>query len=39
MSKSEELLEKLDKQVSLKNVLEACRDAYELGEMPRYMPW
>lgn len=39
MSKWEELIEMMDKQVSLKEVLDACKDAHEVGEGARYMPW
>lgn len=32
MSKWEELIEMMDKQVSLKEVLDACKAAHEVGE-------
>lgn len=35
----EEYLNSIDRQVSLKEVLEACIDCHNLGDAPRYMPW
>lgn len=39
MTEWEKLTSSMDRMVPLKDVLDACMAAQELGDMPRYMPW
>ncbi len=37
--KWDEFTTSIDRQVSLKDVLDACKSCHELGDYDRYMPW
>lgn len=38
-NKWDEFTTSIDRQVSLKEVLDACKVCHELGDYNRYMPW
>lgn len=39
MTEWDKLTTSMDRMVPLKDVLDACMAAYELGDWDRYMPW